>query len=90
MIERYVNSIRSRRQLRNMNQEDLALEIGVPQTHISGYETGAMIPRLDVAFRLSEFFHTHVTELFFDLFSAIAEEVASKELESKNGGRSDS
>lgn len=67
-VPRYLNAIRTFRQLRGLKQRELGDLIGVPQTEISAYERGEVLPTLPRAFVISAALGRRVEEVFFELF----------------------
>jgi transcriptional regulator with XRE-family HTH domain len=55
---------RAWRTSRSLTQEALSKELGVPQTTISGWESGGAIPRKAVREKLADFYGITVQELF--------------------------
>lgn len=58
------NTIRVQRAIKNITQEELALEIGVTRKTINTIENGIYVPSTVLAIKLARFFGITVEELF--------------------------
>ncbi len=58
------NKIKVFRAMHDMTQEDLATAIGVTRQTILAIEKGKYVPSLDLAFRISHYFHVNIEEVF--------------------------
>lgn len=59
-------NIRRLRKARRLSQTELAEEIGVSTAAISAYETGRIVPPLDIIQKLAEFFSVPIVEVTGD------------------------
>ena len=55
-----MNRIRELRKSQNLNQTELASIIHVSQSSMSGYETGAILPDIDVLKRIADYFKVSI------------------------------
>ena len=58
------NSIKSLRKKHNLTQSELAEELNVSRQTIHMIENGNYNPSLELAFRLSDLFNTHIENIF--------------------------
>jgi putative transcriptional regulator len=58
------NRIKVHRAIKNITQEELAVQIGVTRKTINTIETGKFFPSTILAIRLARFFEIRVEELF--------------------------
>ena len=58
------NKIKVYRAMRNMTQEELALQLRVTRRTINSIEGGKYNPSIEVAFRMAQLFDIPVEELF--------------------------
>lgn len=58
------NKIKVYRAMRNMTQEELALQLRVTRRTINSIEGGKYNPSIEVAFRMAQLFNVPVEELF--------------------------
>jgi putative transcriptional regulator len=58
------NKIKVYRAMNNLTQDALAKELGVTRQTILAIEKGKYDPSLDLAFKISRYFHTTVEDLF--------------------------
>lgn len=58
------NKIKVYRAMRNMTQEELALQLRVTRRTINSIEGGKYNPSIEVAFRMARLFNVPVEELF--------------------------
>ena len=58
------NSIKSFRKKQNLTQSELAEALGVSRQTIHMIENSNYNPSLELAFRLSNFFNTHIENIF--------------------------
>lgn len=58
------NKIYEYRIAKNLTQQDLAEAVGVTRATIVALERGDYNPSLELAFRISKFFHLKIEELF--------------------------
>jgi putative transcriptional regulator len=58
------NKIKVYRAIHNLTQDALAKELGVTRQTILAIEKGKYDPSLDLAFKISRYFHTTVEDLF--------------------------
>lgn len=59
------NKIHVLRAEKRLTQQMLADEVGVTRATINAMEKGSYNPSLELAFRLSRFFHTDIHSIFF-------------------------
>jgi len=58
------NQIRVQRAIKNITQEELAVQIGVTRKTINTIETGKFVPSTILAIKLARYFEIKVEELF--------------------------
>ena len=58
------NKIKVYRAIHNLTQDALAKELGVTRQTLLAIEKGKYDPSLDLAFKISRYFHTTVEDLF--------------------------
>ena len=58
------NKIRIQRAIKNVTQEELAVQVGVTRKTINTIENGKFVPSTILAIRLARFFEIKVEELF--------------------------
>ena len=58
------NRIKVQRAIKNITQEELAIEIGVTRKTINTIENGKFVPSTILAIRLAQFFNIKVEDLF--------------------------
>ena len=58
------NKIKVYRAMRNMTQEELALQLRVTRRTINSIEGGKYNPSIEVAFRMAQLFNVPVEDLF--------------------------
>jgi putative transcriptional regulator len=58
------NRIKVHRAIKNITQEELAVQIGVTRKTINTIETGKFVPSTILSIRLARFFEIRVEELF--------------------------
>jgi putative transcriptional regulator len=58
------NSLKVERAIKNITQEDLAMEIGVTRQAINSIELGKYVPSTVLSLKLSRYFGKPVNELF--------------------------
>lgn len=77
---KYPSHIRSFRKKRKLRLRDVALLVGIRvEHHVSAWESGARIPNLETALRLSAALRCPVEVLFSDHFRKIREEVSARQ-----------
>jgi len=59
-----LNNIAVLRAQKNITQEELAEAIGITRATIIAIEKGSYNPSLELAFRLSRYFHTGIEKMF--------------------------
>lgn len=64
-IVEYKNNIRIHRRIRDITQAQLAHKVGVSESTLYQIERRLLMPKLNVAIRLADFFEVPVRELFF-------------------------
>ncbi len=60
------NKIKEYRKNKNMTQEELANELGISRKTSSLIESGSVIPKIDIAYKLSLILDATVEELFYN------------------------
>ena len=60
------DNIKAYLKAKNMTQDDLAFEVGVSQSAISGILTGKNKPKLDTLEAIAKVFKTSLSELFYE------------------------
>lgn len=60
------NKIKEYRKTKNMTQEEMANELGVSRKTLNLIENGNVIPKVDLAYKLSLVLETTVEELFYN------------------------
>ena len=60
------NKIKEYRKNKNMTQEELANELGVSRKTLNIIESGSVMPKVDVAYKLSLILEAKVEELFYN------------------------
>lgn len=58
------NQIKVQRAIKNITQEELAVQIGVTRKTINTIETGKFVPSTILAIKMARFFEIKVEELF--------------------------
>jgi putative transcriptional regulator len=58
------NNLRVLRAMRNITQEDLALNLGVTRQTILAIENGKYNPSLELAFKMAKYFETTIEKVF--------------------------
>ena len=58
------NNLRVQRAIKNITQEELAVQVGVTRKTINTIENGIYIPSTILSIRLARFFEVRVEELF--------------------------
>ncbi|NCC71683.1 transcriptional regulator [bacterium] len=61
-----INKIKEFRKVKNLTQDDLAKELGVTRKTINQIESGNVLPKIDVAYKLSIILGTTVEQLFLN------------------------
>ena len=73
-----INKIKEFRKVKNLTQDDLAKELGVTRKTINQIESGNVLPKIDVAYKLSIILGATVEQLFlnddYNKHSKIAQE----------------
>ncbi len=65
-IVEYKNNIRIHRRMRDVTQAELAKKMGMSESTLYQIERRLLMPKLNVAIRLADFFDVPVKELFFN------------------------
>ena len=61
-----INKIKEFRKVKNLTQDDLAKELGVTRKTINQIESGNVLPKIDVAYKLSIILGATVEQLFLN------------------------
>ena len=61
-----INKIKKFRKVKNLTQDDLAKELGVTRKTINQIESGNVLPKIDVAYKLSIILGATVEQLFLN------------------------
>ena len=61
-----INKIKVFRKVKNLTQDDLAKELGVTRKTINQIESGNVLPKIDIAYKLSIILGTTVEQLFLN------------------------
>ncbi|HPE14920.1 MAG TPA: helix-turn-helix transcriptional regulator [Bacilli bacterium] len=61
-----INKIKEFRKVKNLTQDDLAKELGVTRKTINQIESGNVLPKIDVAYKLSVILGTTIEQLFLN------------------------
>ena len=61
-----INKIKEFRKVKNLTQDDLAKELGVTRKTINQIENGNVLPKIDVAYKLSIILGVTVEQLFLN------------------------
>ena len=61
-----INKIKEFRKIKNLTQDDLAKELGVTRKTINQIESGNVLPKIDVVYKLSIILGATVEQLFFN------------------------
>ena len=61
-----INKIKEFRKVKKLTQDDLAKELGVTRKTINQIESGNVLPKIDVAYKLSIILDTTIEQLFFN------------------------
>ena len=65
-MELFGKKLSELRKQKGLSQEQLAYDLNISQSSISNYESGSSNPDLEIAKRISEYFHVPVSYLFSD------------------------
>ncbi len=60
------NKIKEYRKVKNLTQEELANELGVSRKTLSIIESGSVMPKVDIVYKLSLILEATVEELFYN------------------------
>lgn len=61
-----INKVKVYRKIKNLTQEDLANQLGVTRKTINQIEIGNILPKIDIAYKLSIILDTTIEQLFFN------------------------
>lgn len=61
-----INKIKEYRKIKNMTQKELASVLGVSRKTLSLIESGSVIPRVDIAYKLSLILEAPIQDLFYN------------------------
>lgn len=61
-----INKIKEFRKAKNLTQDDLAKELGVTRKTINQIESGNVLPKIDIAYKLSIILGSTVEQLFLN------------------------
>ena len=61
-----INKIKEFRKVKNLTQDDLAKELGVTRKTINQIESGNVLPKIDIAYKLSIILGATVKQLFLN------------------------
>ena len=61
-----INKIKEFRKVKNLTQDDLSKELGVTRKTINQIERGSVLPKIDVAYKLSIILGATVEQLFLN------------------------
>lgn len=61
-----INKIKEFRKVKNLTQDDLSKELGVTRKTINQIESGNVLPKIDVAYKLSIILGATVEQLFLN------------------------
>jgi putative transcriptional regulator len=61
-----VNKIKEFRKVNNLTQDDLAKELGVTRKTINQIESGNVLPKIDIAYKLSIILGATIEQLFLN------------------------
>lgn len=61
-----INRIKEYRKNKNMTQEELANELGVSRKTLNLIESGSVVPKVDIAYKLSLILEVTVEEIFYN------------------------
>lgn len=59
------NNLKLLRGIRQLNQQDVANEVGITCSYYGMIEKGIRTPNLNIAYRLAKFFDTTIEQIFF-------------------------
>ena len=61
-----LNKIKEFRKVKNLTQDDLSKELGVTRKTINQFESGNVLPKINIAYKLSIILGTTVKQLFLN------------------------
>ena len=67
MIQNQIARFRAARKTGAIKQSQLAYKIGVSRSYITKLEKGAVLPSLQIALKLADYFGCHVEEIFLEV-----------------------